>query len=292
MYLHNDSVDGAPPTDLRFFVTLASTHPEQLLQTVEVRGFPNIDVEDMTYGACPDGQGRCLYFADTGSNGNWRTSASGFKIAVVREEETFPSVVDPIQVIHFRYPEAAAAASERLNFGDPSSQDPNASPTSPYWDTEAMALQPSTGDLYFATKASENGKGAYVYRLRRERFSEPEPAVEFVAKLGFTNIAACRLGELNATFAKNCYRVTGLDFSPDGSRVLVLAYGVLMEFDRDFSQVLSLAMTDPDMPQAEAIAYDRHDPSQFYYTTEVRATPRLPGVSERPLRRLSVSDLR
>ncbi len=244
MYLHNDSVDRSPPTDPRFFVTLASTNPEQLVQTVQVRGFPNIDVEDMTYGACPDGQGRCLYFADTGSNGNWRTSGSGFKIAVV----------DPIQIIHFRYPQPDAAASERLNFGDPASQDTIRSTSSPYWDTETMALQPSTGNLYFATKASENGKGTYIHRLCHERFSEPESAVEPVAKLGFTNIAACRLGELNATFAKNCYRVTGMDFSPDGTHVLVLAYGGLMEFDRDFSQVHSLAMTDPDMPQAEAIA--------------------------------------
>ena len=126
-------------------------------------------------------------------------------------------------------------------------------------DCEAVAVDPTTKTILFATK--EKKSGSLVYALK---WPEPNPKRAFAAR---------RIATLDVPPA------TAMDISPDGLRAVVLTYRDAYEYVREVSEDWSQGFSRPArvivMPeriQGESICYGP-DGKTLYLTSEKVPTP-------------------
>lgn len=127
-YVHQDSGD-AP----RFFAIGGDGRGRG---EFHLRGAEAVDWEDVAAGPCPDGEERCLFFADVGDNLRARASYSVF---IVREPAPDPPggrADIAFDAVRFTYPDGAH-------------------------DAEAILVHPRTGDVFVVTKDPEGRSGVY-----------------------------------------------------------------------------------------------------------------------------------
>lgn len=147
-YVHNDASDVA-----RFFAL--SEHGDDLGQWL-VSGASAVDWEDVARGPCGDGEGSCLYFADTGDNNAARTD---FAIYRVRE----PTIVSPgehgieAESFPFVYPEGGH-------------------------DAETLLVHPVTGVITIVTKVEAGASRVYEMPMPLT----PGRSTELVARTSLT----------------------------------------------------------------------------------------------------------
>ena len=210
--------------------------------TFRVEGAQALDWEDIAAGPGPAGGQSYLYVGDIGDNGRERDS-----VVVYRFPEPEPAAQDGgrearpterAEAIRLRYPDGRHNA-------------------------EALAVHPSTGDIYIVTKASAE---AGVYKL----------AAPFDPKATgtLTKVATLRGPDFFGTL------VTGADISPDGRRVALCDYAqgyelTLPEGGKGFDDIWRQpprALSLGARLQGESIAY-RLDGAALLATSEKTPTP-------------------
>jgi hypothetical protein len=196
LYHVNDSGDSG-----RFFVTTVEGGETRI---VNVGGFNPRDAEDLTLGPCGSAEGNCLFIGDIGDNSRVRDDLS---IVVVREEQSFADVVDPVAAVRIRYPDGRH-------------------------DAESLAIHPN-GDLYIVTKSADYSllevSPSRIYRLplaRRLNAGADVQLLDLVGEIDFPVLSS-------DTFSGSL--PTALDISADGTRFIVLTYVNAFEFYLDVS---------------------------------------------------------
>ena len=234
-WTHNDSGDGP-------FV-YAFDRQGRSRGTWRVEGAQAVDWEDIAAGPGPAQGQSYLYVGDIGDNGRERDF-----VVVYRFPEPEPSATEapperprPTQTaeaIRLKYPDGAHNA-------------------------EALAVHPTTGDIYVVTKANAE---AGVYKLAAP--FDPK-AVNTLAKVG-----SLRGPDFFGTL------VTGADISPDGRRVALCDYAqgyelTLPEGGKGFDEIWKqkpVALSLGARLQGESVAY-RLDGAALLATSEQTPTP-------------------
>ena len=240
LYLNNDSGDGP-----YFYFTDMTGGPTA---RVAVSGMVPRDVEDVALGACPGAAQTCLWLGDIGDNARKRDTVT---FVALTERADYPAEVAPLRTIAARYPDG------------------------PH-DAESFAIHPD-GDLFLITKdydvrARTNGPGL-IYRLRAARMATARPG----DVLTFEPVGRVDLPALIADVFINQV-ATAMDISPDGTRVAVLTYRTLMDWNVDLAHGVSAARKLAPgrdytltplgpLPQAEAVAWLANEDG-VVYTTE------------------------
>jgi len=217
LWTHNDSGDSA-----RIF---ALDVQGRLLGTYLLPGANHTDYEDLGAGPGPVAGVRFLYVGDIGDNG-----ASRGSITVYRVPE--PAVYERQRLLP---PTRALAGVEAL--------------TMQYADgprnAESLFVDPRTGDLYIATKASGSSR---LYRA----------AVGQLVTGGTITLAFVRTIPLAAT-----RMATGATITPDGSAIALRGNGINRLWSRGPTQSVSAAFAGAfttlplaSEPQGESIAFD------------------------------------
>ncbi len=208
LWAHNDSGDG--PTLYALDATGAD------LGVVELEGASAADWEDLGLGPCPDGtDGDCLYVGDIGDNARTRSKIT---IYVIPEPSIGPdrAVAEVILTVHLTYPDGSR-------------------------DSEALLVDPETGDLYVFEKTTEGA--STVYRAAAPHANEAAIEME-------------DLGDIEMSI------ITAADISSDGALVLVRNYFAVVAFQRpggmDLADAFGEAPCDAPLGmaiQGEAIAF-------------------------------------
>jgi hypothetical protein len=233
-WTHNDSGDGP-------FV-YAFDRAGRSRGTFRVEGAQAVDWEDIAAGPGPAQGQSYLYAADIGDNGRERES-----VVVYRFLEPEPAAQDGgkdarpterAEAIRLKYPDRAHNA-------------------------EALAVHPTTGDIYVVTKANAE---AGVYKLAAP--FDPK-AVNTLVK-----VATLRGPDFFGTL------ITGADISPDGRRAALCDYAQGYEltlpegakgFDEIWRQTPAAISLGPRL-QGEAVAY-RLDGAALLATSEKAPAP-------------------
>ncbi|HVL05040.1 MAG TPA: hypothetical protein VM388_03580 [Acidimicrobiales bacterium] len=211
-----------------------------------VTGAEAWDWEDMAAGPGPRAGEPYLYLGDIGDNLDQRS-----QIVVYRIPE--PAVAGTGPVTTKAAPAASAPAEAlRLRF-----------PDGPH-DAEALAVHPTTGDLYVVSKDAQSAK---VYKAA----APLDPAKVTT----MTQVGTIRLGPGN----RGLEQITGADISPDGRRVAVSTYAQGYELEVPAGGVFDDVWSQPPAPvalgprlQGEAIAY-RLDGKALLTTSEIVPSP-------------------
>lgn len=236
-WTHNDSGDGP-------FV-YAFDRAGRSRGTFRVEGANAIDWEDIAAGPGPGPAGgqSYLYAADIGDNGRSREFVVVYRFPEpeLNANEAPPKDARPTQpaeAIRLKYPDGAHNA-------------------------EALAVHPSTGDIYVVTKANSS---AGVYKL----------AAPFDPKVvnTLTKVATLHGPDFFGTL------ITGADISPDGRRVALCDYAQgyelkLPEGSKDFEEVWRQTPTAISLGprlQGESVAY-RLDGAALLATSENAPAP-------------------
>ncbi|MFL6332428.1 MAG: hypothetical protein ACJ754_03705 [Pyrinomonadaceae bacterium] len=237
LWTHNDSGDGP-------FV-YAFDRAGRSRGTWRVEGAQAIDWEDIAAGPGPVQGQSYLYAGDIGDNG--------------REREF---------IVVYRFPEPEVTSDFAGANGGPTRSTPQAEairlkyPDGAH-NAEALAVHPTTGDLYVITKASAS---ADVYKL-----SAPfDPKVVNT----LSKVATLRGPDFFGTL------VTGADIAPDGRRVALCDYAQgyelkLPEGSKEFDEVWKqtpAALSLGARLQGESVAY-RLDGAALLATSEKTPTP-------------------
>ena len=234
-WTHNDSGDGP-------FV-YAFDRAGRSRGTFRVEGANALDWEDIAAGPGPAREQSYLYAADIGDNGREREFVVVYRFPEpeLSATEDPPKDARPTQTaeaIRFKYPDGAHNA-------------------------EALAVHPSTGDIYVVTKANAS---AGVYKLAAP--FDPK-VVNTLAK-----VATLHGPDFFGTL------VTGADISPDGRRVALCDYAQGYEltlpagskgFDDVWQQTPAAYSLGPRL-QGESVAY-RLDGAALLATSEKAPTP-------------------
>lgn len=233
-WTHNDSGDGP--------LVYAFDRAGRSRGTFRVEGAQALDWEDIAAGPGPEPGRSYLYAGDIGDNGRKREF-----VIVYRFPEPEPTAQDasnetratqPAEALRLRYPDGAHNA-------------------------EALAVHPSTGDIYIVTKANAE---AGVYRLAAP-FDPKTPGT-------LAKVATLRGPDFFGTL------VTGADISPDGRRVALCDYAqgyelALPEGSKTFDDIwrqTPLAVPLGARYQGESVAY-RLDGAALLATSELTPTP-------------------
>jgi hypothetical protein len=234
LWTHNDSGDDP--------LVYAFDRAGRSRGTFRVEGAQAVDWEDIAAGLGPAQGQSYLYVGDIGDNGRERES-----VVVYRFPEPEPAAqgggrearaTGRAEAIRLRYPDGRHNA-------------------------EALAVHPSTGDIYIVTKANAE---AGVYKL----------AAPFDPKVvnTLTKVATLRGPDFFGTL------VTGADISPDGRRVALCDYAQgyelrLPEGSKGFDDVWRekpSALPLGARLQGESVAY-RPDGAALLATSEKTPTP-------------------
>ncbi|HEX8117141.1 MAG TPA: hypothetical protein VF521_07705 [Pyrinomonadaceae bacterium] len=234
-WTHNDSGDGP-------FV-YAFDRAGRSRGTWRVEGAQAIDWEDIAAGPGPAGGQSYLYVGDIGDNGRERDLIVVYRfpepeLSATEAPPKQPRTTQAAEAIRLKYPDGAHNA-------------------------EALAVHPTTGDLYVVTKANAE---AGVYKLAAP--FDPK-AVNTLAKVG-----TLRGPDFFGTL------VTGADISPDGRRVALCDYAqgyelTLPEGGKGFDEIWKQAPKALSLGarlQGESIAY-RLDGAALLATSEQTPTP-------------------
>ena len=234
-WTHNDSGDGP-------FV-YAFDRAGRARGTFRVEGASAHDWEDMAAGPGPSAGQSYLYAGDIGDNGREREFVVVYRfpepeLPAAQDAPTETRPTQPAEAIRLKYPDGAHNA-------------------------EALAVHPTTGDIYIVTKANAE---AGVYKL----------AAPFDPKAvnTMTKVATLRGPDFFGTL------VTGADISPDGRRVALCDYAQGYElmlpdgsknFDEVWRQTPAAVSLGPRL-QGESVAY-RLDGAALLATSEKTPTP-------------------
>ena len=215
-----------------------------ILGSIAVSGATGMDVEDLALGPC--NEGTCLFIADIGDNDGVRQTVDVF---LVEEVQEFPARVLPRHRIRLRYPDGPQNA-------------------------EALAVHPN-GDIFLMSRKlipRQSEAHAELFRLPSSRWQDGTGGVETLE-----HVASVDLRELAPTLPGRL--VTGMDFSEDGERMLILTYVDAFEFRVD-AGAPSLGLDAPfiagddytriplaRLQQQEAVAY-LPGSNGFVYGTE------------------------
>ncbi|HEX7316097.1 MAG TPA: hypothetical protein VF297_19480 [Pyrinomonadaceae bacterium] len=234
-WTHNDSGDGP--------LVYAFDRAGRSRGVWRVEGAQAVDWEDMAAGPGPARGESYLYAGDIGDNGRQREFVVVYRfpepeVSATQDPPKEPRATQPSEAIRLKYPDGAHNA-------------------------EALAVHPTTGDIYVVTKANPE---AGVYKL----------AAPFDAKAvnTLTKVGTLRGPDFFGTL------VTGADISPDGRRVALCDYAQGYEltlpegskvFDDIWRQTPTAFSLGPRI-QGEAIAY-RLDGAALLATSERTPTP-------------------
>lgn len=239
LYHVNDSGDGP-------FVYVTDYFGDYT-RTLRIPDFNPQDVEDLAMGPCYFGRS-CLIVGDIGDNEKKRTELT---LAVFDEKEYADNdtvfLLNTVRVEYPGYPNIEAH------------------------DAEAMALHPTSGDLYILTKEIGPAK---MYRLKKEQWHRMTGEIQTLTFVGEIDFSKLKGGRGLASRL-----VTSLDISPDGNRLLALTYEKAFEFSIDLSRgslkptiemiegVDYRSIAIKPLAQQEAIAYFPNG-RDFLYETE------------------------
>jgi hypothetical protein len=183
-WTHNDSGDGP------FLYAFDRTGGKR--GTWRVTGADALDWEDIAAGPGPQPGKSYLYVGDIGDNDKERREIMVYRVMepVVTVDDADsnriePHQTEPAEVIRLRYPDGRH-------------------------DAEALAVHPTTGDLYVITKIRSATAPASVYKLAAP-FSTS--AINVLAKVGDIRVPSLLPG-----------MITGGDISPDGTRLILCDY--------------------------------------------------------------------
>ncbi len=206
-----------------------------------VAGAEAFDWEDMAAGPGPAGGGPSLYLGDIGDNLDQRTEIVVYRIPEPQpapgapSTRAVPATTEPAEKLRLRYPDGAHNA-------------------------EALAVHPTTGDLYVITKDAQS---AGVFKA-------PAP-VDPSRPTVLARVGAVRLG----TGTRGLEVVTGADISPDGRRVALASYSQGYELELPVGGVFDDIWAGRPVPvalgarlQGESIAY-RLDGRALLTTSEI-----------------------
>jgi hypothetical protein len=235
LWTHNDSGDGP--------LVYAFDRAGRSRGTFRVEGAQTLDWEDIAAGPGPARGGSYLYVGDIGDNGRSREFVVVYRfpepdLDAAQGGGAEARATQPAEAIRLKYPDRAHNA-------------------------EALAVHPTTGDIYIVTKANAE---AGVYKLAAP--FEPK------AVNTLTKVATLRGPDFFGTL------VTGADISPDGLRVALCDYAQGYEltlpegsksFDDIWRQTPAALSLGPRL-QGEAVAY-RLDGAALLATSEKAPTP-------------------
>lgn len=255
-YLNNDSGDGP-------YFYLTDAHGAATTR-VAVRGFAPRDVEDIAVGPCARA-GPCVWLGDIGDNARARETVT---FVAVPEEQAFAAEVAPAVTLTVRYPDG------------------------PH-DAEAFAFHPN-GDLYLITKtynsAARSSEAAGIYRLSAAALASAGDAALTFERVGTIDLPSLISGAFMNQVA------TAMDISADGTRVAILTYRNVLEWNEDLSDGIDAAhepragqdytLTPIGMLlQAEAIGYLAEQDGVIYTTERTRFGTEAPLVRQTCARR-------
>lgn len=189
------------------------------LAAIELNGVLGFDWEAIAIGPGPESGVSYLYVGDIGDNFRLRNTISLLRFPEPDLADP-PAGIDDVERIRLTYPDGAE-------------------------DSEAMWVDPLTGDVFVVTKRQPDGK-AVVFRAPAARLSALEPT------------EMSRIAEFS--FPENVF-VTAADVSADGSVVAFRGYNeVWMWVRRDLEYVTTLAAEpcmapSPDEIQGEALTF-------------------------------------
>jgi hypothetical protein len=223
-WTHNDSGDG--PFLYAFDLSGGKKG------TWRVTGAKAHDWEDIAAGPGPQPGQSYLYVGDIGDNGKERDEIVVYRILepIVTESDadtdrSEPAETESAEAIHLKYPDGAH-------------------------DAEALAVHPTTGDLYIITKTRSANAPAAVYKLAAPISSSSLNTLEKINELRVPGLTAGML--------------TGADISPDGRKIILCDYlnGYELnlpetagaKFDDIWKQPITIVRLGT-RPQGEAICY-------------------------------------
>ena len=234
-WTHNDSGDGP------FVYAFDRTGRSRGAWRVE--GAQALDWEDMAAGPGPSQGQSYLYAGDIGDNGRKREFVVVYRfpepdVSATQEPPNEARPTQPSEAIRLKYPDGAHNA-------------------------EALAVHPTTGDIYVITKANPE---AGVYKLA----APVDPKVVNT----LTKVATLRGPDFFGTL------VTGADISPDGRRVALCDYAqgyelTLPEGSKGFDDIWRQTPTALSLGarmQGESVAY-RLDGAALLATSERAPAP-------------------
>lgn len=223
-WTHNDSGDGP------FLYGFDRTGGKR--GTWRVMGADALDWEDIASGPGPQPGESYLYVGDIGDNGKERREIIVYRVVepLVTAEDADsnriePHQTEPAEAIRLRYPDGRH-------------------------DAEALAVHPTTGDLYLITKTRNTTAAAGVYKLAAPYSTS---AINTLEKVGDIRVPSLLPG-----------MITGGDISPDGTRLILCDYfnayeASLPENSRDrFDQIWKQSpaiIKLGERKQGEAICY-------------------------------------
>lgn len=221
------------------------------------------DWEDMAHSRDAQGHG-VLWFGDIGDNAATRKTVSVYRTA---EPTVVPTVV----------PGGSATCptpAERVEVGVGYDL---AYPDGPH-DAEALMADPMTSQLYIVTKSTEEGSVPALYaaplHLRTGVINHLRKITDVPLPERTSVPTVNPLGAIPLGIVPGKQLVTGADFAPDRSRVIIRTYSDAYEWvvrNGDVGAAMRGAPTNhivlPGQPQGEAIGYTR-DGLGFVITSE------------------------
>ena len=207
-----------------------------------------MDTEELALGPCVGSAQPCLFIGDIGDNDADRESIS---VAWIPEKQTFRSSEKIAGQVELVYPDGAHNA-------------------------EAMVIRPN-GDLVIFTKGSASRKAlpSYAFKITAEELRRAEGSTATLKKIGTVDVPSILPDE-----DPENQIVTGAAVSDDGSRVLLLTYGHVLELSLDLDGPLKstkdmkrgndfTVTTVGLLPKQEAISY-LPSSSAFLVTSEAK----------------------
>lgn len=189
------------------------------IATIDIEGVLGFDWEALAVGPGPEPDTSYVYIGDIGDNLRLRSTISLIRFPEPDLAEP-PSAITDIKTIRLTFPEGAR-------------------------DSEAMFVDPVTGDAIVITKRQRNGK-AVVFRAEAAAMENPEPvALQWVAEFRFDE----------GIF------VTAADVTADGAVVALRGYDEVwmwVRTDLDFSETFAAEPCmgpSPDEIQGEALTF-------------------------------------
>lgn len=224
LWVHNDSGGAAE----LYAISIATGSAPRLIATVALNGARNFDWEDLAIGPSPRAAGDFLYVGDIGDNINSATRRRTVQLYRIPEPQLDTTQSDQQLAI-----DAAQVESFELRY-------PGGSPN----DSEALLVEPSSGEVFLITKNLSGPSYLYSAGLLT---APPLNPVELRPVLDCD-------GQLRRlSFSGGNPIVTGASFVPTGRAVLVRAYSGTYLWDVGMNESVAdaLARTACELPSAD-----------------------------------------